>query len=172
MKANALNKYDAVLTAEERFRLTLAAIARRDFAETARLRATCPRKTYEMMDAEVVDKIVASQRVASCFAVWFLYMEGKTQVALGQFMQHRETPEEAQWAELAMTYMEHLKGTYTGLLRFCEDERLAWREALAWWPPVLEQVAFYEHIFDSGKFAADEEEAASVHSLLRTWWEQ
>lgn len=172
MKASALHKYDDVLTGPERFRLILAAIARRDFTETARLRATCPRKVYEMPDADCFDLVLGSQRVASCFAVWFLHMTTYAHGALGQFMQHRGTAEEKEWLEITSRYMEHLKGTYTGLLRFCEDERLEWREVLAWWPPVLAHIAIYQGIFDSDFFPVNEEEAASIHSLLRTWWEQ
>jgi len=171
MKASALHKYDDVLTGPERFRLILAATARRDFTETERLRATCPRKVYEMADADCTDLVLASQRVASCFAVWFFYIATYAQGAVWQFMQCRGTPEEGQWLEITSRYMEHLKGTYTGLLRFCEDERLDWREVLAWWPPVFVHLAPYQCVFDSDQFPVNEEEAASIHSLLRTWWE-
>jgi len=86
-------------------------------------------------------------------------------------VQYQGTPEAGEWLAITPRYVEHLKGTYTGLLRFCEGERLDGREVLAWWPLVLAHMAIYQGIFDSDHFPVDEEEAAAMHRLLRTWWE-
>lgn len=49
-KKNGLGKLYDRLTPEERFRLDLEAMARRDAAESERLTRTCPRRTYVMND--------------------------------------------------------------------------------------------------------------------------
>ncbi len=73
MKANGGLKrlYDR-LKPEERFRLALEALARDDEEELDRLGRTCPRKTYSQIDAEYLDLLEASSRVADQFAILWL----------------------------------------------------------------------------------------------------
>lgn len=64
-----LSKLYNRLTGEERFKLTLAAIARDDDGELGHLDRTCPRKTYEVSDPACKDRFIGSQYIALIFAL-------------------------------------------------------------------------------------------------------
>jgi hypothetical protein len=57
MSAKAFEKLYDEFTAEERFRLVIAAMARADKADVERLGRTCPKKTYTMSDAAYSDRL-------------------------------------------------------------------------------------------------------------------
>jgi hypothetical protein len=51
------------LTAEERFRLLVEAMARGDEGECGNLEKSCPRLNYEMKDTAYVDRVRASEQI-------------------------------------------------------------------------------------------------------------
>lgn len=71
MKGKGLTGQYSKLTPDERFRLTLLAVARQDTDEARRLKDTCPWKHYAMPDAEYTDRLHASMVVtlAMCLAL-------------------------------------------------------------------------------------------------------
>lgn len=70
-----LSKFYDRLTGDERFKLTLAAIAREDEGELERLNRTCPRKTYDVADLECKDRFQGSQYIALAFALDWMEQE-------------------------------------------------------------------------------------------------
>lgn len=73
MKTSALRKHYPSLTPDERFRLALAALARRDDADLALLRTTCPMKTYDATDQAFQVQWEQSAKVVHCFqAIWLI----------------------------------------------------------------------------------------------------
>lgn len=73
MKASTLRKHYPALTADERFRLALAALARGDDDDLAVLRMTCPMKTYDATDEAFQGRWEASARVVHHFrACWLI----------------------------------------------------------------------------------------------------
>jgi hypothetical protein len=70
---NTLRKHYPNLTPDERFRLALAALARRDDADLALLRTTCPMKTYDATDQTFQVQWEQSAKVVHCFqAIWLI----------------------------------------------------------------------------------------------------
>lgn len=74
MKKDLAKLYNR-LTGEERFKLTLAAIARDDEGELGHLDRTCPRKTYEVSDPACKDRFLGSQYIALIFALDWMERE-------------------------------------------------------------------------------------------------
>jgi hypothetical protein len=72
MKASALTKHYPTLTANERFRLAIAALARGDDDDLALLRTTCPKKAYDATDREFQAQWEQSARVVHCFSQMWL----------------------------------------------------------------------------------------------------
>src|SRR4051794_38015650 len=72
MKAGALRKHYPALTADERFRLALAALARGDDDDLAVLRMTCPLRTYDATDEAFQGRWEASARVVHHFRTCWL----------------------------------------------------------------------------------------------------
>jgi hypothetical protein len=70
-----LTKLYGQLTGEERFKLTLAAIARGDEGELEHLNRTCPRKAYDVADPACKDRFLGSQYVALVFALDWMEQE-------------------------------------------------------------------------------------------------
>jgi len=63
MRKDRLDKLYDRFTPEERFRLTLEALAREDEQEAERLSKRCPRRTYTMNDAAYEDKMRAGLQI-------------------------------------------------------------------------------------------------------------
>lgn len=177
MKAAVLNKYDSVLTPDERFRLALAAMARDDEAEVRRLQSTCPRRSYTMRDADFTDRFNGSRDVAVEFMVIWLWSH--KQFCEAQWLlttharaaqRHRITMTEDDVLELVLRRGAELKATYAGLLRFCAAARLDWRELLQWWPPILDEIEEVRWLLDEELVKETEELTAVVKRLLASVW--
>ena len=63
MKKDRLGKLYYILTAEERFRLTIEALSRGDEAEVKRLDETCPKEIYSKNQATYTDRCRASKEI-------------------------------------------------------------------------------------------------------------
>jgi hypothetical protein len=72
MKASVLRKHYPSLTADERFSLALAALARGDDDDLAVLRMTCPMRTYDATDEAFQGQWEASARVMHHFRTCWL----------------------------------------------------------------------------------------------------
>jgi len=174
---NTLRKYDDVLTPDERFRLALAAMARDDKAEVHRLHDTCPRHTYIMQDVGFSDRFSKSHAAAMDFIVlWLWSLKQYTEAQLlyaahDRMIQESSTETTAvELLHLLLRRAKELKGTYMGLLRFCEAARLDWRMLLEWWPPVIEEIESVRTLLDDEEIAAHEEIAAVVLQVLAGAW--
>src|SRR5215218_990956 len=77
------------LTAQERFRLVVEALAREDEREAERLSSTCPRKAYEMNDLDFSSRLRASQLISSYVGAELIGMVG----ALRTIEAHKEAVE-------------------------------------------------------------------------------
>lgn len=73
MKLSDLTRYYDRLDPDERFRLSLDAMARMDADELARLRRTCPRRHYSMIDPAFLNRLEAAERIATRFAILWLH---------------------------------------------------------------------------------------------------
>ena len=69
MNSDGLTKLYDTLTADERFRLRIRAIARGDTANVDRLDRACPRKSYEALDSAYTDRLDASDTLTLCVLV-------------------------------------------------------------------------------------------------------
>lgn len=177
MKSSTLNKYDAILTPDERFRLALAALARDDDAEVRRLVATCPRHTYTMADTAFWEQWRASDDVAKTFAsLWLWTLHRYTEAHLLRATHERAVREGmTTLAADAVTDMlirrgEELRGTYVGLVRFCKAARLTPEALFAWWPPVLDTIAGVREVTDGNTFETDEAIATQTYRVLALRW--
>ena len=177
MKGSSLNKYDAVLTPDERFRLALAALVRDDEAEIRRLVATCPRYTYTMADTAFYDQWRASDDVAKTFGVlWLWTLHRYTEAHLLRATYERAVQEgmttlaARDVTDMLIQRGEELKGAYTGLLRFCKAARLAPADLFAWWPPILESVEGVREVLDGDVFELDEAIATRTYRILALRW--
>lgn len=177
MKASTLRKYDDVLTADERFRLALAAMARDDETEIHRLHDTCPRYTYTMQDADFTDRFRRSWDVATKFSVAWLWSHKQYVEAMWLLAFHergvakgytKQTKNEV--FDLLIRRGEELKGTYVGLLRFCTAARIDWRDLLQWWPPIIDEIESVRWLLDDDVIDLSEELAAVVYRLLASAW--
>ena len=74
----------AAVTPEERFRLIMQAHARGDEVEDKRLMNTCPRKTYTMRDAAVVERLEAVETLALCVCLELAAPLAKLQILKAQ----------------------------------------------------------------------------------------
>jgi len=174
---DTLRKYDAVLTADERFRLALAAMARDDETEVRRLHGTCPRHTYTMADADFTDRFRRSHDVAVDFNVMWLWSHKRFSEMHWLLAIHDRAVEKGlttltkdEAFDLLASRMEELKGTYAGLLRFCAAARLDWQVLLQWWPPIIDEIESVRWLLDDDVFEATEEIAAAVYRLLSSVW--
>jgi len=109
MKASALNKHYPSLTPDERFRLAIAALARKDHDVLALLRTTCPTKTYTAMNEDFQRQWEQSARVVRGFAhgwltalLWLREAEVhrvRVRTALDYFCEGYVMGANAAWAE-------------------------------------------------------------------------
>lgn len=174
---NTLRRFDDVLTADERFRLALAAMARDDDAEVERLHKTCPRLVYTMTDADFTDRFQGSRVVAVDFMVIWLwshkqYSEAHWLVAIHERAMNKgiTTMTRNEAFDLLIRRGEELRGAYAGYLRFCTAARLDWRTLLQWWPPILDEIEAVRFLLDDDVFDTSEEVAGIVYGLLTSAW--
>ena len=76
MKRSSLEGMYDRLTAEERYRLVVEALARGDEQEAERLMNTCPRKTYTMNDLACTERLRASQLITMSVCAELIDMLG------------------------------------------------------------------------------------------------
>ncbi len=171
---DTLRKYDDVLTADERFRLALAAMAREDDTEVERLFATCPRHTYTMADHDFTALVNKSWDAAATFGMAWLHSHKQYVEALWLLGFHQRGVEEGiatmtlpEVIHLLMRRRIELKATYVGLVRFCAAARLDWRELLHGWPPLIEEIeSVRAPVLDDEGIAVPEEMVETVYQIL------
>ncbi len=175
---NTLRKYDNVLTADERFHLALAAMARDDETEIRRLQETCPRHTYMMTDLDFADRWYGSYRVAMAFCVAWLWNQAQFVQAQWYMAAREAAVEEGLTTATATEVIERcfqrgreLKSVYVAFLRFCAAARLDWRELLQWWPPIIDEIEMVRPILDSHTFDPPEELTDATYRLLAKVWQ-
>jgi len=171
MKSTITKNYD-LLTADERLRLALHAMTTDDTAELTRLHVSCPRKQYEMWDADYVDAFIASQTIVLTFAVWWFWWQQRYYGAVIAFVgAHREGNQEeaVRMLVLQQTRAGQLMGVWAGFERFCTAARLdAYTLLAAWWPPILAEVEQTRpHLADQ---LPDAEQEAATYDILASWW--
>ncbi len=175
MKSATLNKYDDVLTADERFRLALAAMARGDEGEVERLKAACPRFTYTMPDHEFAERWQASHTACLFFAAWWQWNATRYHAArlmAYECRQGRVPPDMSEEAVLntVETHLECLKGVWFGFVRFCAAIRVEPDDLMEWWPPIRFEVMRDRTLLDYDIFEPDAEmEEATYHMLAVRW---
>lgn len=76
-KHNSFGRFYDRLTAEERFRLDMEAMARGDEAESRRLVESCPQKTYTQNDDAFVRRCEAAKEITLCLCIDLLGRLGK-----------------------------------------------------------------------------------------------
>ena len=126
------------LTADERFRIMLAAAARQDTPEVERLARTCPRRTYSMTDLAYTERVRASRRVGM---LWALLWERAYRDFLLMHVGGQSSDAGVASLEVMAMTTAHLLGVYLGLQGFCETERLDAAQLLeAWCTWLLEPI--------------------------------
>lgn len=183
MKATALTRNYDLLTADERLRLALRARARGDAGEMERLRATCPRKMYEMRDADFSDAFVATHTIALVFAQWWRGAVARFLAAHLAVLDCHRTGDAAGTlaaGDAMGAWAAYLAGVWAGYERFCDGARLDARDLLAGWlPNVLEEVdRLLPHLVivtPAGAVVAakpDEEGAEEIRDLFAAYWRE
>lgn len=79
MKSSTEKLYDQ-FTADERIKLSIAALARRDEVEIKKLISSCPKKNYLITDSDYSDKMVAFEKICDfylCISQRCIYMRDK-----------------------------------------------------------------------------------------------
>ena len=120
------------LSAHERVRLTLAAIARGDADDVQRLRLTCPRRVYEQADADYVDVVEATRLIATQFLA--LWQEAELALTLSESAPISAKLDHDARAALSAFRLAKMKATRDGLMEFCDLVNLTSSEILAWYP--------------------------------------
>jgi hypothetical protein len=171
---NTLRKYDDVLTADERFRLALAAMARDDDTEIEHLFKTCPRYTYTMTDIDFADRFHKSNDAAVTFGLLWLWSHKQYVEALWLLSTYRRAVDKKMTTltieevmDLFIKRCAELKATYVGLVRFCTAARLDWRELLHWWSPLIDEIeSVRAFVLDDEEIEAPEEMVAVAYRVL------
>ena len=155
MKNKTFHRYNDRLSPDERFRLALAALGREDEAEVILLHRTCPTAAYTMPDHAFSGQWRASSDAATNFALMWYAVH--LRLIEAQWMRAsradaaRRGLTDATEDEITAVLIERCRelcGVHAGLLLFCERARLDWRALLAWWPPVIEEIAKMRAVLD------------------------
>jgi hypothetical protein len=114
-----------LLTADERFRLFVEALGRKDEQELDRLEATCPRKTYTAQDYEYTRRKVRFFQLAYMTAVLNLRNDVLVMLTMAVGLASGTSGEEGETtldeaAEAFQKLMLVRHGKRAGWLRFCE----------------------------------------------------
>lgn len=174
---NTLRRYNYALTADERVRLALAAMARDDDAELERLQKTCPQYLYRMTDVEFVNRFDASRGVAFDFMVAWLWAYARHIEVHWLMASHTQAVRrgltsvtKAELDDLLIRRSAALKGVYVGYRRFCDAARLDWRALLVWWPPILDEIERVREMLEDETIGTSAEMAAAVYRILASGW--
>jgi len=109
---------------QERINLTIAALSRGDTEEVSRLRRTCRRKTYVMLDSDYTNALEALSRIASHFSELHNYFYTQMLIFMSGIAITNETE---RIASLQMAYVDQvasIKSIYAAFNAFCVDAGL------------------------------------------------
>lgn len=132
------------LTPTERFNLALAAFSRGDDDEIARLKRTCPQKTYKMMDLDYFGKIegivwVVTQFSEICehnyhhitlceaYISIFTFLDAQPQYTNEETKHHLE-----KFHDEKINHISNLKSAYQALAEFCVENQLNCDHVIQW----------------------------------------
>lgn len=118
-----ISKHYALLTPDERFRLFVEVIGRKDEQELDRLEATCPRRNYNAQDSEYTRKKWSFTVLALMTAVQKLRIELLASTALIVALATEANPNDtasAKAMEAFKTFIRLRQGKCDGWLQFCE----------------------------------------------------
>lgn len=129
-KLNEINYYQ--LTSKERFDLTIAALARNDNAEVDRLKRTCQRKQYSMLDHEYTSKLERITFAVSKFeALHNNYYHNM--ILFSGYMAANEIDETyAKYLDAYNDQASCLLSLYNALDAFCTDAELNLTHVMTW----------------------------------------
>ncbi len=167
MKKNLSKLYDR-LTGEERFKLTLAAIARGDKGELEHLKQTCPRYDYRIMDPACADRFELSMIIALAFSMDWISIErsyiimmfclkvmafmpcifDNKAIYLLDFKDDREASLNTGLTERCIAELTEkkiaLKSVQTALEIFCQEVDVPLEHMLVWAPDIYEWINEYK----------------------------
>jgi len=147
-----ISKHYQHLTTDERFRLFVAALGRKDEQELDRLEDSCPRLNYSMQDYGYTAKKMRFMVFAMASALEGLRTDLMAALAFGLAMSYdgRETEDGDRCAEQMLNsfrkFMRVREGKRQGWRRFC-DELSVDPDAIA--APFTEHVAMMERVLDN-----------------------
>lgn len=190
MKSNkSLTLLYPKLKADERFRLTMSALVRKDETEVERLRRSCPRKRYEQADAEYVDRVEATRLVAANFTI--LWLEAHHRFTVAEMMLSGHVRDDAELAdcapcdkpvlEVALRFQKgtaagallaaaaFMKATADGLMRFAKDAGIDADAVLVWYAPIGNVMRTAIAALPRG-LPRDKEREDLVFDILRDDW--
>lgn len=132
------------LTPTERFNLALAAFSRGDDNEIAKLKRTCPQKTYKMMDLDYFGKIegivwVITQFSEICERSYHHITLCEAYITMFTFLdaQPQYTNEETKhnlekFNNQKINHISNLKSAYQALTEFCRENKLSYENIIQW----------------------------------------
>ena len=141
---NLNDKHYSKLTAKERVNLAIAAFSRGDENEISRLKRTCPRKHYTMIDAEYIGSIEGLVWVVTQFSEMCDFSYNKIILCeayitmftfLNEYPLHANDATQNNLEKFCNAKMEHvsnLKSTYQALSEFCFENKLNYDHVTEW----------------------------------------
>ncbi|MEM6559784.1 MAG: hypothetical protein AAF605_08370 [Myxococcota bacterium] len=160
MTKKKLDRAYRTLTADDRFHAALAAAARKDLKEVARLGQTCPRVDVRVRDPSFTRRTRGSRIVAMR---WLLLWEIRSrEFHLASTLE----PTDDKLPQILFPVMGTLLGVYLGLCRFCSERRINESHLLDAWvggtPTLLDQL-----LDPAGPLPEDSDELPEVfHQML------
>ena len=113
-----------LFTPEERFSLTITALARGDFKEADRLWDSCPRHSYRAIDFEYANRVMATTLITLYFFQKCTYHYNLIKMAehylLLMSKNEPDRSEQANALKIRGNHITQLKALYEGLKLFCE----------------------------------------------------
>jgi len=184
MKKISENLYHC-LNVEERVSLTLAALSVSDDEEIARLRRTCPKSEYTMLDYEYTNKLETLPWIAAQFLEIYHFNRSQILICttcliafsiLDPVFSDKDI--ERQYEKLCISkkgHISHIKGLFRGLHEFCNEVSLNEVHFLAWLkinPEVMRDFINDELFFDVGPDVGFTESANLWYPILPIHYKQ
>ncbi|MDR3478581.1 MAG: hypothetical protein P4M14_11190 [Gammaproteobacteria bacterium] len=138
---NITDKNYSQLTAKERVNLALAAFSRGDENEISRLKRTCPRKHYTMIDAEYIGSIEGLVWVVTQFSEMCDFSYNKIILCeayiamftfLNEYPQHENDDNLEKFCNAKTEHVSNLKSVYQALSEFCCENKLNYDHVIEW----------------------------------------
>jgi hypothetical protein len=160
------------LAPEERFSLTMSALARNDLKQADLLWDTCPRFSYRAIDFEYANRVLATNIITLLFFQKVVYHYNVIKLAETHLLLiARNNPTRDQQKNALNKRYEHiskLKAFYQGIKQFCEKVGINYEDFLK---TVPDHVCFDIDVYLSSDIEPKEEEIESAKNLLLEHWQ-